>query len=68
MSLRYHCIHRTTIARRVRLGKPLDPQDDEAEYILTMGMMLGLRVAVGRQGNPLEGKELMIKDFYQVDK
>ncbi len=52
----------------MRLGKPLDPQDDEAEYILTLGMMLGLRVAVGRQGNPLEEKELMIKDFYQVDK
>ncbi len=58
----------TTIARRVRLGKPLDPQDDEAEYILTLGMMLGLRVAVGRQGNPLEERELIIKDFYQVDK
>jgi hypothetical protein len=54
--------------RRVRSGKVLDPEDDENEYMLTMGMMLGLRVAVGRQENPLENQELTIPDFYQVDK
>ena len=31
-----------------------------------MGMMMGLRVAVGRQENPLERQELTVQDFYQV--
>lgn len=36
------------------------------EYILTIGMMLGLRVAVGRQASPLAKPELTVEDFYQV--
>lgn len=36
------------------------------EYILTIGMMLGLRVAVGRQANPLAKADLTVEDFYQV--
>lgn len=36
------------------------------EYILTIGMMLGLRVAVGRQANPLAKPELTVEDFYQA--
>ena len=34
------------------------------EYILTIGMMLGLRVAVGRQANPLVKPDLTVEDFY----
>ncbi|CAM9585348.1 unnamed protein product, partial [Pylaiella littoralis] len=59
---------RTRPNRRIRSGKPLHPEEDEVEYILTIGMMLGLRVAVGRQENPLVKQELMVEDFYQVDK
>lgn len=36
------------------------------EYILTIGMMLGLRVAVGRQASPLAKPELTVEDFYQA--
>ncbi|CAM9270493.1 unnamed protein product, partial [Chrysoparadoxa australica] len=54
--------------RKNKSGKALDPNDDRDEYMLTMGMMLGLRVAVGRQENPLANKALSIQDFYQVDK
>ncbi|CAM9870910.1 unnamed protein product, partial [Choristocarpus tenellus] len=54
--------------RRIRNGKPLNPEVDEEEYNLTIRMMLGLRVAVGRQENPLCRKELSVEDFYQVDK
>lgn len=54
--------------RRIRLGKHLDPTNDRNEFLLTMGMLLGLRVAVGRQPAPLEGKELAVEDFFQVDK
>lgn len=52
--------------RRVRTGKPIHPEEDEVEYTLTIGMMLGLRVAVGRQANPLSAIELTLEDFYQV--
>ncbi|CAN0238738.1 unnamed protein product [Ectocarpus sp. 4 AP-2014] len=57
---------RTKPKRRIRSGKPLHPEEDEVEYILTIGMMLGLRVAVGRQANPLAKPELTVEDFYQA--
>lgn len=60
------CLRREKRKHRARNGKPLHPEDDEVEYILTIGMMLGLRVAVGRQANPLAKPELTVEDFYQV--
>eukprot|EP00953_Heterococcus_sp_UTEX-ZZ885_P003582 2445-Heterococcus_DN1.PRE.1 len=56
---------RVPVPRRIRFGRPLDTQTDNDEYLLTLGMMLGLRVAVGRQENPLERPELSVQDFYQ---
>ncbi|CAN0056769.1 unnamed protein product, partial [Discosporangium mesarthrocarpum] len=58
----------STVRNRIRTGKLIHPQDDEAEYNLTIRMMLWLRVAVGRQENPQSKKELSIEDFYLVDK
>jgi hypothetical protein len=67
--LQLHALHRRVpVPRRIRFGRPLDTQTDNDEYLLTLGMMLGLRVAVGRQENPLERPELSVQDFYQVRK
>lgn len=41
------------------------PQGEHEQYTLTIGMMLGIRVAVGR---PQQMDDLTLMDFMQVDK
>jgi 1-phosphatidylinositol-4-phosphate 5-kinase len=43
----------------------LVPQGEHEQYTLTIGMMLGIRVAVGR---PQQLDDLTLMDFMQVDK
>mmetsp|Transcript_7887 Transcript_7887/g.11927 ORF Transcript_7887/g.11927 Transcript_7887/m.11927 type:complete len:686 (-) Transcript_7887:127-2184(-) len=51
-----------------RYGTVMSQTPDNDEYLLSLGMMVGLRVSVGRQENPAEKGELTLADFYQVDK
>ncbi|CAM9704737.1 unnamed protein product [Ascophyllum nodosum] len=45
-----------------------DEKSDHRRLYLTFRMMLGVRVAVGRQSNPLERRDVVEEDFDQVDK
>ena len=43
-----------------------DEKSDHRRLYLTFRMMLGVRVAVGRQSNPLERRDVVEEDFDQV--
>lgn len=49
-------------------GRHTEPHEktDQKRLTLTIRMMLGVRVAVGRQSNPLERQEVVDEDFHQV--
>lgn len=53
------------IKPKTQIPKTKKNQGEHEQYTLTIGMMLGIRVAVGR---PQQMDDLTLMDFMQVDK